>query len=94
MSLLVKFKGSEHILDFFILSHRAATIQGLPYYCQLIVVQRVDTFEARVDPVRGGAKEPWPPKFWIIMIHNLFKVGKCIGSKYEGPFFFGSLPLQ
>ena len=38
---------------------------------------------------REGAKGPCPPppNRWIIMLHNLFKVGKCIGSKYEGPFF-------
>ena len=24
-----------------------------------------------------------PPNRWIIMLHNLFKVGKCIGSMYE-----------
>ena len=34
----------------------------------------------------GGARSHGPPNRWIIMLHNLFKVGKCIGSKYEEPF--------
>ena len=37
----------------------------------------------------GGQGAMAPPNRWIIMLHNLFKVGKCIGF-----FFFGSLPLQ
>ena len=41
------------------------------------------------DPEGGGVKGLWPPSNrWIVMLHNLFKVGKRIGSKYEGPFSF------
>ena len=46
------------------------------------------------DPEEGGAKGASghgpPPNCWIIMLHNLFNVGKCIGSMYEGPFFWFS----
>ena len=33
----------------------------------------------------GGGKGPWLPK--PLDYYNLFKVGKCIGYKYEEPFF-------
>ena len=44
------------------------------------------------DPEGGGGwgsrgHGPFPNR-WIIMLHNLFKVGKCIGSMHEGPFFW------
>ena len=41
----------------------------------------------RADPEEGGqgAMAP-PPNRWIIMLHNMFKVGNCM--KYEGPILF------
>ena len=39
------------------------------------------------------ASAPPPPNRWIIMLHNLFKVGKSIGLSMKD-IFFGSLPLQ
>ena len=36
-----------------------------------------------------GAKGPLPPpNRWIIMLYNLFKVGKCIGLSMKDLFFY------
>ena len=49
---------------------------------------------SEADPERGGQGAMAPPHtLRIIMLHNLFKEGKCIRSKHKGPFF-GSLLLQ
>ena len=51
--------------------------------------------DSGADPEGGGRpRGHGPPQTVGLLLHNVFKVGKCIGSKYEGPFFFGSLPLQ
>jgi hypothetical protein len=49
-SLTVKWKGVSHQLTFYIVSHDAATILGLPSCCQLDIIRRVDAISSSPTP--------------------------------------------